>query len=139
MHVIDAADKVAGRLASQVAKLLLKGDEITIINAEKAVISGNPYYTIELFEQKTQRGDPYHGPHYPKTPDGMLRRIIRGMLPRKTARGRDAFKKLAVYAGVPASLQGNERKDIGARSRGSGKYISLGLLAERLTGRVYGG
>ena len=139
MYVVDAADKIAGRMAARIAKRLLKGDEIAIINAEKSVINGDPYYTLDLFKQKTQRGDAYHGPFYPKTADGMLRRIIRGMLPRRTARGKAAFRRLTVHIGVPANLEGTERKDIGAKRRGAGKNISLGILTQRLTGREYDG
>ena len=53
--VIDARDAVAGRLASRVSKELLKGKRVYVVNAEKAVVSGDPKYTMRIFEEKIQR------------------------------------------------------------------------------------
>ena len=41
MKIIDASECIMGRLASSVAKTLLKGEEVHIVNAENAVISGS--------------------------------------------------------------------------------------------------
>jgi large subunit ribosomal protein L13 len=45
--VIDATDLILGRMASTVAKLVLKGERVIIINAEKALISGNKKNIVE--------------------------------------------------------------------------------------------
>jgi large subunit ribosomal protein L13 len=126
MIVINAEKCVAGRLASTVAKRLLKGEEIVIVNAEKAIILGNPDATHATYEQKIKRGDPYHGPFYPKQPERILRRIIRGMLPFHRARGRDAYRKLKVYRSVPAELK-NEKAEIisSTRSKAGCKFVRL--------------
>lgn len=105
---IDASGQIAGRLASSVAKQLLKGEKIFIVNAEKAVVSGDPVYTEGHFKEKAERGDPYHGPFYPREPDQILRRMIRCMLPFHTARGREALKGLRVYKSLPAELKGKK-------------------------------
>ncbi|MEM4295715.1 MAG: 50S ribosomal protein L13 [Candidatus Anstonellales archaeon] len=111
MLVIDAENAVLGRLASKVAKALLNGEQVVIINAEKALISGNKEYIIRKY--KTRRNlqtkqNPEKSPKWPKVPNLLLRRIIRGMLPRKKAKGRQAFKRLKVYIGNPLNVQGTK-------------------------------
>ncbi len=104
--VVDAKDHILGRLASKVAKLALEGNEVIILNAEKVVISGtNKKNVEEFFKEKHERGDPYHGPFYPRYPDQIVKRVIRGMLPYKKERGRKAFKRIKAYIGIPEELQ----------------------------------
>ncbi len=129
---INAEDCIAGRLASVIAKELLKGKQIYIVNAEKAVISGDPDHNIRKMKEKVDRGDPYHGPFYPRRPDQVLKRFVRGMLP-KNARGRDALRKLKVFLAVPHELEGKEfSRPETARNKLKGKYIGVGRLAERV-------
>jgi large subunit ribosomal protein L13 len=128
---VDASGQIAGRLASATAKHLLKGDSVIIINAESAVISGDPVYTETLFKEKVERGDPYHGPFYPKEPDAMLRRMIRGMLPFHTARGREAFRRLRVYKSMPAELKGKKFEKTHVEMK-SPKHIAVGNLSIKL-------
>jgi large subunit ribosomal protein L13 len=133
--IFNAEDCIAGRLASVTAKELLKGNRVYIVNAEGAVISGSPEYTIRLTKEKVDRGDPYHGPFYPKRPDLALRRVIRGMLP-KQPRGREAIKRLRVFVGVPAELEGKESvRPEACQNRLRCKYIEVGKLSERMGSR----
>ncbi|MEM5820742.1 MAG: 50S ribosomal protein L13 [Candidatus Aenigmatarchaeota archaeon] len=99
--VIDATNKIAGRLASFVAKELLKGNKVIVVNVEKAVISGDREDIIEEFKKRRERGDPYKGPFYPRYPDEIFRRMVRGMLPYKTYRGKVALKNLKIFYGLP--------------------------------------
>lgn len=99
--IIDAKNKIVGRLASFVAKELLKGNKIIVVNVEKAVVSGKREVIIEKFMEKVKRGDAYKGPFYPKYPDEIFRRIVRGMLPYKKERGKTALKNLKVFYGLP--------------------------------------
>jgi len=99
--VIDAKDKIAGRLASFVAKELLKGNKVVVLNVEKAIISGDKEDIIEEFKRRRERGDPYKGPFYPRYPDEIFRRMVRGMLPYKKYRGKIALKNLKVFYGIP--------------------------------------
>ena len=56
MAVIDANGLILGRLASTVAKRLLSGDEeIHIVNAEKAVISGSRASTLRDYRETRER------------------------------------------------------------------------------------
>jgi len=77
---IDAKDHVLGRLASYTAKLALEGYEINIVNSEKVVVTGKKEIILEQWKHKIlERGDWYKGPFYPKRPDLILRRVMRGM------------------------------------------------------------
>jgi large subunit ribosomal protein L13 len=130
--IIDADGAVVGRLASFVAKKLLEGENIEIINAEKAIITGDPKIIVEKYLEKINRGSPHHGPFYPRQPHRILRRVIRGMLPYKTAKGRNALKRLKVYIGVPEDLKGKEAKTMKEEKRC--KYITLLELSKRIGG-----
>ncbi len=131
--VIDADGAVLGRLASEVAKELLMGQKIIIVNAERAVISGEPSRTFKRFLEKRQRGS-HKGPFYPKQPDKVLRRVIRGMLPYKKQRGRDALKNLRVMTGCPA---GCSAEKIGKSARElTHKYLTLAELCAKLGAKM---
>ena len=99
---IDAKNAIVGRLGSHVAKQALLGHTIKIFNCEKAVMTG-PKKTIQerYFNLRVNIGQPMKGPYIRRQPDRFVRRIIRGMLPREKARGRDAYKKIMCYIGVP--------------------------------------
>ena len=102
--IIDASGAILGRLASEVAKRALKGEEIIIINAEKAVISGNKEAVLEKYLHRRRIGNPKKGPFFPKRPDLIVKRAIRGMLPYKKKRGKEALKRIRVFIGVPEEL-----------------------------------
>lgn len=109
--VIDATGLVAGRLASVVAKLLLRGQRVVVVNAEKAIITGKRRRVVEWYmkrvsEWRTHYNPEKKGPKVPRGPDMVLRRMIRNMLPYKKPKGREAFKRLRVYVGVPLQYEG---------------------------------
>lgn len=127
--IIDAKNAVLGRLATYVAKQLLGGEEIVIVNAEHCIITGNPRSIKEKYLKRRAIGSPHHGPFFPKTPDRMVRRAIRGMLPYKTNRGRTAFKRLRVHVSVPEGMSGMQSvavKDIKTN------FVYVGELAKSL-------
>lgn len=107
--VVDAGGMVAGRLASIVAKHLLNGYRIYVVNVEKAVITGTKERILNEFMKKLSiqsRVNPRrHGPFKPRSPEGIFRRMVRGMLPRKKARGKEAFRRLRVFRGIPPDLK----------------------------------
>ncbi|VVB77218.1 50S ribosomal protein L13 [uncultured archaeon] len=107
VYVIDCSSKILGRLASQTAKLLLLGNKVTLVNAEKAAISGHGRDIVDSYKQKVEwqdKANPEHSPYWSRRPDFLVKRIIRGMLPYKQPRGKMAFKNLTVFMGVPASI-----------------------------------
>ena len=106
--VIDASGTILGRLASYAAKQVLSGNEIVIVNAEKAIISGRKQRIINDFKQHLgfrTLGSQKKAPKHPRRPDTYVRRVIRGMLPWKKARGQNAFRRLKVYISTPEDLE----------------------------------
>ncbi len=106
--VIDATGAVLGRLASFAAKQALKGKSIIIVNCGEALITGRRQNIIEEYKAARQRGGSSHrGPFFPKYPDRLVKRIIRGMLPPKKdyARGVEALKRVKCYNDVPKEYE----------------------------------
>ncbi len=102
--IVDAEGSIVGRLASYVAKKALSGEEVIVVNAEKAIISGRKEMVLSQERGKQDirnLGNPRRGPFHQKRPDRYLRKTIRGMLPYKKARGKEAYRRVMVYIGVP--------------------------------------
>lgn len=133
MKIIDASECVMGRLASSVAKSLLNGEEVHIINAENAVISGSKEMVFGEYISKRNLNHPRKGPYYPRMPHMMLKRAVRGMIPYQKPKGREAFKRLKVDVGTPLALQKEKAETIEkAKMNNSTKYIRLGDVSENL-------
>ncbi|MHA1993817.1 MAG: 50S ribosomal protein L13 [Candidatus Hodarchaeales archaeon] len=135
--IIDAEDTIIGRLASIVAKRLLSGENIIVVNAEKALISGNPGSVAKKYSDRYHiktKSNPLKGPFYPRKPDQVLKRTIRGMLPYKKSRGKEAYKRLKVFNSVPGIFEGQELEVLGDTQRNNPKssYISLGELNTKI-------
>lgn len=105
--IINGDGLLLGRMASIVAKRALNGESIAIVNAEKAIISGSRARVLSQYGQKRSRGSREGGPFFPRRPDHIVRRTIRGMLPYKRPAGMEAFKRIRVYVGVPSDLAGS--------------------------------
>jgi large subunit ribosomal protein L13 len=137
MIVYDAEKHVAGRLATTVAHQLLKGEDIVIVNAEKAIVTGDRDNILENFKAKRDRGYSHSGPFYPRRADLILKRTVRGMLPYDRPMGRAAYKRLKVYVGVPEEFTGSEKMTVETALRSTtGRYITIGDIAESLGSKV---
>ncbi|MBI4010303.1 MAG: 50S ribosomal protein L13 [Candidatus Aenigmarchaeota archaeon] len=136
MKFYDAENQILGRLASVVAKELLNGERIIVVNSEKAVLSGNPKSKVEFYFHRLERGDAIHGPFFPKYPNEILRRTVRGMLPWDRTKGRSAFKNLKVFVGVPEEFKDRtfEKISIADASKLKNKYITLGEISNSIGG-----
>ena len=113
--IIDGTDFILGRICAIIAKKLLMGEKISLINAEKIVISGNKRDIVDKYVQRTQRKtrtNPSHGPFQPRRPDMLVKKTVRGMLPRKIDRGMKALANLKVYIGEPAAFENITREDL---------------------------
>ncbi|MBT8507482.1 50S ribosomal protein L13 [Methanomicrobiaceae archaeon CYW5] len=135
MTVIDAEGLRLGRLASIVAKRTLEGEEIAIVNAELCVVSGSRARIIADYDHKRKRGSREGGPFYPRRPDHILKRTIRGMVPYKRKRGSEALELVKVYVGVPDEFQGAEREVLEQAhidGLSTPKFITLGEVSTRL-------
>lgn len=133
--IIDANDLILGRIATVSAKKALTGEKIDIVNCEHAVIIGDKRSTLERFKEKRKRGTPAKGPFYPKRADLIIRRTIRGMLPYKQAKGREAFKKIKCHIGIPNEFKDKKIeviKEADLSKVASVKYIKLGELCEEI-------
>lgn len=138
MTVIDASGLILGRLSSIVARRLLDGETIAIVNAERTIVSGSKVKTFADYLQSRQRGIKEQGPYYPRRPDRILKRTVRGMLPYKRQRGRDALSRLKVYVGVPEMLDCETMSGLDGASMmrlSTSKYIELGELSRKLGGK----
>ena len=135
MAVIDASNLILGRMSSMVAQRLLKGEEINIVNAEKAIISGRKDTTFDRYKRYIQRGSREFGPNFPRRPEQIVARTIRGMIPHTTFTGREAYSRLKVYIGVPPEL-GKEKavtlEDASITRLSTANYIVLGDLSRKL-------
>lgn len=107
--IIDATGLVLGRMATVVAKRALNGEEVHIVNAEKAIIVGASKKSIEArYTFKREVGTHRKGPFFPREPHLLVKRTIRGMLPYQKPNGRAALKRIRAYIGVPKELDGKE-------------------------------
>ncbi|MEK6977402.1 MAG: 50S ribosomal protein L13 [Candidatus Hydrothermarchaeota archaeon] len=143
MEVIDAKNLIVGRLATHVAKRLLRGESVTVVNAEEGIISGSRTYILAKYlhrrERKSIVNPARHGPFFPRRPEAILRRAVRGMLPYEKARGREAYKRLKVFLGVPEELKGAAAETVveaDASKLRVPKYMKLGELSQLMGAKL---
>lgn len=105
MMIINAKNLVAGRLATVVAKKALLGEKIDIVNSEKAIIVGKKKEIFARYERKGRVGYVRKGPFLHKSPERILKRIIRGMLPYKQIKGRNALDNIRCDIGIPKKFE----------------------------------
>ncbi len=134
---IDAKDCIAGRMCSHVSKLLLQGHHVRVVNAEKSMISGNRYKTIEEYKEYltiSSATNPIHGPFHPRMPDRILTRMVRGMLPKRKSSGLTALKRLRIYVAIPPDLKNAKLETFeDSKIRKPASYfITLGELAKQI-------
>ncbi|HZE37980.1 MAG TPA: 50S ribosomal protein L13 [Stackebrandtia sp.] len=112
-HIVDADDKVLGRLASQIAQVLRgkhkpifapntdTGDFVIVVNAEKIVLTGNKREKKIAYRHSGYPGGLKKTPYselLDKKPERAIMLAVKGMLPHNKL-GRKMLTKLKVYAG----------------------------------------
>ncbi|AWR97115.1 50S ribosomal protein L13 [Acidianus sulfidivorans JP7] len=141
--IIDGENMILGRMASMVVKLLKEGKKVTIVNGEKVVISGPKVRVLAgyklLFGVRTLFNPQKQGIRRPRSPINLIKRTIRGMLP-KTPKGREMLHNVKVYIGVPKAYEGKqfirfEKADV---KRLKGKYITVAELSKEMGWKTYG-
>lgn len=136
--IIDGKDLVLGRLASFVAKQLLGGEQVIIVNAAQVVISGRREATFDAYDawlETRNLANPRKGPFHFRHPEELVRRAVRGMLPFDKSRGRTAFRHLCVYKGIPRELSGKEMISISEASLahlGTRRFMRLEQLSKHM-------
>lgn len=134
VRVINADGLILGRMASIIAKRLLLGEEIIIVNAERALISGKRESKVREAKEFLEVGGLKAGPFHYKRPDRIVRRTVRGMLPYKQPKGKQAYKRLKVLIGVPDEFKGFSMETLpeAQASKLTGPYLTVGDLAKEI-------
>ena len=133
--IIDAEGLILGRMASVIAKRLLKGEEIVMVNAEKAVLSGRKRNRVPEAKEFLEVGSKLEqGPFHYRRPDRIVRKTVRGMLPYKQPKGKQAYKRLKVYMGVPSEFgeQKTETLEAAQARKLTCAHFTLGEFAKEL-------
>ncbi|MBI2449016.1 50S ribosomal protein L13 [Candidatus Pacearchaeota archaeon] len=135
MIVIDATNAILGRLASFAAKQALLGNEIAIVNAEKAIIVGNEKNIVGNYMERRQRGgSSQKGPNFPTLPEMIMKRTIRGMINYKSGRGQVAFKRIKCFRGMPDEFKDSNK--IVSKKKKLKKFTRLENLSMHLRGKA---
>ena len=134
--IIDAQGAVLGRLCTAVAKRLLKGEELAVVNAEKAIVTGKKAMIKEHYKHEREVGTYRKGPFYPRMPDRMVKRTVRGMIPYQEPHGRAAYKRLKCYIGVPKEFQGQTFEKITEAEKHPAEFMTMQEIAHFLGAKI---
>src|SRR3989304_7723192 len=103
--VVNGEGLILGRMCSKIAKRLLNGEEIIVVNAEKIIISGKKKSKVAEAHKFLEVGAPERGPFHSRRPDRIVGKTVRGMVPWRQPKGKSAYKRLKVFMGVPEELK----------------------------------
>ena len=134
MTLVNAEGQIVGRMGSKVAKLLLNGGSVVILNAEKAVISGKRKSKVAEAKEFLEVGAPERGPFHYRRPDRYLRKTVRGMLPFKQPKGKNAYKRLKVFMGIPVDYKDQPMIvfDDASAAKLKGPHLTLAEMANEI-------
>jgi large subunit ribosomal protein L13 len=132
--LVNADGLILGRMSSLVAKRLLNGEKVIVVNAEKAIISGKKKSKVAEAKEFLEVGAPLRGPFHYRRPDKILRKTVRGMLPFKQPKGKNALKKLKVFISVPEDLKDQQMVTLeeAQAAKLKGPYFTLAELAKEI-------
>lgn len=136
--LIDGKDLILGRIATVAAKQALLGEPVHIINCKDVIITGKKKQVLAGFQRRRALGHP-KGPFFPRLPERVVKRTIRGMLPYKQPKGRTALKRIMCYRGVPEAFAKQTPTDLkGAHKTKLIKldYVDLETLAKLLGAKL---
>ncbi len=121
-------------MASTIAKRLLAGETIEVVNAQNVVISGNKVKLVEKWKEFIKVGGFGKGPVHHRRPHEIVRRTVRGMLPYRIPKGAAAYKRLHVHIGVPDELEKVEKQSLPEchSSNLNHRFVTVGELAESI-------
>ena len=131
---INADNMILGRMASIIAKRLLCGERVIVVNAEKVVISGKKKNKVILTKNFLKVGHPRKGPFHYKRPDQIVKKTIKGMLPHRQAKGKQAYKRLQVFSSIPQEFKDIKMEKLAEAMSTKLKcpYFYLGDLAKEI-------
>ncbi len=131
MIVYNAKGHIAGRIAAKVAKSLLSGEDVVVLNTKDAVFSGELQAAVNRMNARRKqqdKRDPEKSPKFPRVPYMMFKRMVRGMLPKKTQRGRDALHRLRAYDGPAPGIDEKGAITVPSAIKKLDKSTTLGAL-----------
>lgn len=110
--IIDGNELVLGRMGSHIAKRLLLGEEITIVNCKDVILLGKKNYVLERYQKKRKERVMKKGPYFHRSPSKIVKRSLRNMVPYKSQRGKEALSRLTCYNSVPSTLKSQNKESI---------------------------
>jgi large subunit ribosomal protein L13 len=134
---VDASEQIAGRMCSIVARELLAGKRVVVLNAEKALVSGKTQSVFRQWQTRLEiysHVNPIYGPIHPRRPDNILRRMVRGMVPKTKPSGKTAMSRLRVYMGVPEKYVGVKTRkfDDAMARRPIPQYVTIAQISKNI-------
>jgi large subunit ribosomal protein L13 len=135
MIIIDGKDLIVGRVASFAAKQALNGETVKIINCDHMYMTGDRAFLLNEMHRRRIQGTWEKGPFYLRRPDRFVRRIVRGMIPYKTSKGKIAYKRVLCYIGSPRELEQHKSITVDNASIKhikNLKYVTVGELCKHM-------
>ena len=117
----------------------MEGQEVIILNISKAVISGDKKSTIARAKVKlTTRtlASQNKGPKHHRRPETYAKRALRGMLPYRKPKGKNAYKRVKIYTDIPEEYADKQYRKIPTAdaSKLKCRYIMLEDLSKEIGG-----
>jgi len=105
---------------------------VEIINIEKAVISGNPLQIVGVYKKRrtmTNHGNPEEAAKWPRRPDFLFKKVLKGMLPN-SSRGKEAARRVKAYLGETGKKA--TKHDLKDSSKLRRNFITIEQLSKEL-------
>jgi large subunit ribosomal protein L13Ae len=110
--VVDGHGHLCGRLASVIAKELMNGQRVVVVRCEKILRSGSLFRNKLAWKERVNKrinSNPRKGHKHFLAPSRMFWKVVRGMIPHKTARGAASMGHLKVFDGIPFPFDHKKR------------------------------
>ena len=133
--IIDATGAIVGRLATVIAKSALEGQDVVVVNVEKAVISGDPVKTVLKYKGRRgmqNKANPDLSPKWSRRADYLFKRILQGMMPKHSARGKASLQRVRAYMGVPDAYAGKAKPYAFTAAQLTCRYMTLEELCKKI-------
>ena len=131
--LVNAEGLIVGRMCSKVAKRLLNGKKSSFLTLKKPCSRQKKSKLLEahIF---LEVGAPERGPFHYRRPDRFLRKVVRGMVPFKQPKGKNAYKRLKVFMGIPLELKDKEMITFTEASSANlkGPHFTLGEMVKEI-------
>ncbi|MCE4609943.1 MAG: 50S ribosomal protein L13 [Desulfurococcales archaeon] len=136
--IVNGEGHILGRLSSIIAKKLLEGNEVVVVNVEKVIVSGEKRMVVDSYKKilgvKVHLSHKWR-PKRPRSPIRLFKASVKGMLPKNNKKGREALSRLKVYVGVPDEFKDAEMvvfKDAYKDRLKTNKYVELSVIAKEM-------